>query len=147
MIGIIADTHGLLRPEAIDALRGASRIIHAGDGGSVEILAAEKTLTGNGWYQGTADAVRRQMGRILSRTPRDALILSGDHLYRMDYGEFLRVHRESGADVTISVLPVSAADAPRYGILKTNQEARNLYEKLEFRLINELTLVNWSLPG
>jgi glucose-1-phosphate adenylyltransferase len=90
--------------------------------GSVEILAAEETLSGNGWYQGTADAVRRQMGRILSREPNDALILAGDHLYRMDYGEFVRVHRESGADVTISVLPVSAEDAPRYGILKTNKK-------------------------
>ena len=93
-------------------------------GGSVEVLAAEETLSGNGWYQGTADAVRRQMGRILSRTPSDALILAGDHLYRMDYGEFLRVHRESGADVTISVLPVPAEDASRYGILKTNRKGR-----------------------
>jgi glucose-1-phosphate adenylyltransferase len=93
-------------------------------GGSVEVLAAEQTLNGNGWYQGTADAVRRQMDRILSREPRDVLILAGDHLYRMDYSEYVRFHRESGADVTVSVFSVPAGDAPRYGILKTNEEGR-----------------------
>jgi glucose-1-phosphate adenylyltransferase len=88
--------------------------------GFVETLAAEQTLSGSGWYQGTADAVRQQITRVLSREPKDVLILSGDHLYRMDYGRFIRFHRESGADVTVSVLPVPAVDAPRYGILKTN---------------------------
>ena len=91
-------------------------------GGSVEILPAEQTLTDVGWYQGTADAVRRQMDRILSRDPKDLLVLAGDHLYRMDYSQFIRVHQESQADVTIGALPVAEADAPRYGILRTNDE-------------------------
>ncbi|MCR4407771.1 MAG: glucose-1-phosphate adenylyltransferase [Anaerolineae bacterium] len=93
-------------------------------GGFVEILPAEQTLNSIDWYQGTADAVRQQVHRFLSREPEDVLILAGDHLYRMDYGEFVRFHRESRADVTIAVLPVSAADAPRYGILQTNEEGR-----------------------
>jgi glucose-1-phosphate adenylyltransferase len=92
--------------------------------GFVEILAAEQTLTGADWYQGTADAVRQQMHRFLSRGAEDVLILAGDHLYRMDYSEFVRVHRESRADVTIAVLPVTAEDAPRFGILRTNDEGR-----------------------
>jgi glucose-1-phosphate adenylyltransferase len=93
-------------------------------GGFVEILPAEQTLTRSDWYQGTADAVRQQMHRFLSREPEDVLILAGDHLYRMDYSQFIRFHRESRADVTVAVLPVSAADALRYGILHTNDEGR-----------------------
>ena len=92
--------------------------------GFVELLPAEQTLTNTDWYQGTADAVRRQMQRFLSRGPEDALILAGDHLYRMDYSEFVDFHQETRADVTIGVLPVSAEDASRYGILKTNNEGR-----------------------
>jgi len=93
-------------------------------GGSVEILPAEQTPDGGEWYRGTADAVRRQMVRVLSRSPRDVLILSGDHLYRMDYGPFVGLHRQTGADVTIAVRPVPADEAPRYGILKTDAEGR-----------------------
>jgi len=93
-------------------------------GGFVEILPAEQTLTSTDWYQGTADAVRRQVDRFLSRGAGDVLILAGDHLYRMDYSQFVRFHRESRADVTLAVLPISAEEAPRYGILKTNEEGR-----------------------
>ncbi len=92
--------------------------------GFVEILPAEQTLTTADWYQGTADAVRQQLQRFLSRGPEDVLILAGDHLYRMDYSQFVRFHRESRADVTIAVLPVSVEDAPRFGILHTNDEGR-----------------------
>lgn len=93
-------------------------------GGYVEILAAEQTPEGDDWYQGTADAIRQQMRRLLSRDPEDVLILAGDHLYRMDYDKFVRFHREKRADLTIAVLPVSAVDASRFGILKTNEEGR-----------------------
>jgi len=92
--------------------------------GFVELLPAEQTLTSDAWYQGTADAVRRQLHRILPHKSKDALILAGDHLYRMDYGEFVAHHRQCRADVTIAVLPVSAQDAPRYGILQTDAEGR-----------------------
>jgi ADP-glucose pyrophosphorylase len=56
-------------------------------GGFVELLPAEQTLTSEAWYQGTADAVRRQLHRIVPHNPKDVLILAGDHLYRMDYSE------------------------------------------------------------
>jgi glucose-1-phosphate adenylyltransferase len=92
--------------------------------GFVEILAAEQTLEGNDWYQGTADAVRQQLSHLRSRSAEDALILSGDHLYRMDYGRILHLHRENRADVTVGVVPVSASDASRYGILRTNDAGR-----------------------
>ena len=93
-------------------------------GGSIEILPAEQTRSGGDWYQGTADAVRRQLVRILSRSPKDVLVLAGDHLYRMDYAPFIALHRAQQADVTLAVLPVTAEDAPRYGILKTDERDR-----------------------
>jgi len=93
-------------------------------GGFVYILPAEETSTGMDWYQGTADAVRKQLPQFKHSNVEDVLILSGDHLYRMDYAEFIRVHRAKRADVTIAVQPVSAVDAPRYGILKMNDEGR-----------------------
>lgn len=93
-------------------------------GRSVEILPADQTWNGTGWYQGTADAVRRHMQRILSREPREVLILSGDHLYRMDYSKFWQFHRDMEADVTVGVVPVPTGDAPRFGILRTNEAGR-----------------------
>jgi glucose-1-phosphate adenylyltransferase len=91
--------------------------------GWVQILAAEQapgmTLE-QAWYQGTADAVRKQLFEIEQVGAEEVLILSGDHLYRMDYRSFVQYHRESGADVTIAVQPVSVAQAPRLGILKTD---------------------------
>ena len=92
--------------------------------GFVELLPAEQTLTSTDWYQGTADAVRRQIHRFVSRDPEDVLILAGDHLYRMDYGEFLSFHRNSRADVTIGVIPVAAEEAQRYGIIRADDEGR-----------------------
>jgi len=100
-------------------------------GGTAEILAAEQTLEGMNWYQGTADAVRQQMTRIRSRTPSDVLVLAGDHLYRMDYHNYLDVHRASDADVTLSVLPVTAEEAGRFGILQADEEGwiQDFFEK------------------
>jgi glucose-1-phosphate adenylyltransferase len=92
--------------------------------GFVEILPAEQTLESTDWYQGTADAVRKHIRRLVSRQADDVLVLSGDHLYRMDYTNFVEHHRETRADVSIAVLPVSAEDACRYGILKTTEEGR-----------------------
>jgi glucose-1-phosphate adenylyltransferase len=93
-------------------------------GGFVYILAAEETPTGMDWYQGTADAVRKQLPRFVHARVEDILVLSGDHLYRMDYGEFVALHREKRADVTIAVQPVDHAGAPRFGILKTEEDGR-----------------------
>jgi glucose-1-phosphate adenylyltransferase len=92
--------------------------------GSVQILAAEQTTTSAAWYQGTADAVRKQMLEIFETGAKDVLILAGDHLYRMDYGEMVASHRENGADVTVGVLPVPKEDTARFGILKLNDRGR-----------------------
>jgi len=92
--------------------------------GWVQILAAEQTLDSADWYQGTADAVRKQLFEIQVTGAGDVLILAGDHLYRMDYAEMARFHWERGADVTVAVKPVSAHDAPRFGILKQEADGR-----------------------
>jgi glucose-1-phosphate adenylyltransferase len=92
--------------------------------GWVRILAAEQTPVSKSWYQGTADALRKQLYQLQVPKPRDILILAGDHLYRMDYSEFVRFHSVSEADITIAVKPVRAADAPGLGILKADHEGR-----------------------
>jgi glucose-1-phosphate adenylyltransferase len=99
--------------------------------GWVQILAAEQTPRSADWYQGTADAVRKQRPELEAVNPRDFLILSGDHLYRMDYEAFVRHHREAGADVTLAVLPVSRADASRFGVVEADPDGRirNFHEK------------------
>ena len=93
-------------------------------GGFVYILAAEETPSGMDWYQGTADAVRKQLPRFAHARVADILILSGDHLYRMNYAHFVELHREKRADVTVAVQPVARADTPRLGILKTDEDGR-----------------------
>jgi glucose-1-phosphate adenylyltransferase len=100
-------------------------------GGFVDILAAEETARGMDWYQGTADAVRKQLPHFSHARVEDTLILSGDHLYRMDYGHFIEFHRDRRADVTIAAQPVTLADAPRFGILKTDEDDRvtSFFEK------------------
>jgi glucose-1-phosphate adenylyltransferase len=88
--------------------------------GFVDILAAEQTPENKDWFQGTADAVRQVMMHIRDLNPDDVLILSGDHLYQMDYRDFIRHHEESGADVTVSVVPAEESRASSFGLLKTN---------------------------
>ena len=90
----------------------------------VEILSAEQTMENTNWYQGTADAVRKHLRRILSRQAHQCLVLSGDHLYRMDYQSFIKEHRESGADVSIAVKPVAASQAADLGIAKVDSTGR-----------------------
>ena len=92
--------------------------------GFVEVLAAEQTQENTNWYQGTADAVRKQLRHILSRRSDLCLILSGDHLYHMDYRAFAEMHRERNADASIAVKPVTREQAPELGILKVNEEGR-----------------------
>lgn len=94
--------------------------------GWVQILAAEQTLTSTDWYQGTADAVRKQLFEIQVTGASDVLVLAGDHLYRMDFSAMAKLHWESQADVTIAVKPVSREDAPRFGILKLDDHQRIL---------------------
>jgi glucose-1-phosphate adenylyltransferase len=100
-------------------------------GGFVTILAAEQTPASEKWYQGTADAVRRSIPHFKSHAHDRVLILSGDQLYTMDYRVILEHHLTNKADITVAVTPVVAADAPGFGILKTDETHRitEFYEK------------------
>ncbi|MBW4472996.1 MAG: glucose-1-phosphate adenylyltransferase [Stenomitos rutilans HA7619-LM2] len=92
--------------------------------GFVEVLAAQQTPENPNWFQGTADAVRQYLWLFQEWNADEYLILSGDHLYRMDYGDFVRRHRETGADVTISVVPMDHRRASDFGLMKIDQEGR-----------------------
>lgn len=92
--------------------------------GFVEILAAEQTPESGQWFQGTADAVRQVLPHIRNWGIDTLLILSGDHLYRMDYREFLERHYQTNADVTVSVIPCEARSASEFGLLKTDETGR-----------------------
>jgi len=93
-------------------------------GGYVEILAAEQTFDHSGWYEGTADAVRKNFVHFRTQRPSHYLILSGDQLYRMNLQAFFRTHVESNADVTLAVTPVDREQATAFGILKADSTAR-----------------------
>lgn len=99
--------------------------------GSVQILAATQTPGSEDWYQGTADAVRKQLIEIQSAGADYTVILAGDHLYRMDYEAMAKFHWENKADITVAVQPVSRSDASRFGILKCESDARisSFFEK------------------
>ncbi|CAN5824569.1 MAG: glucose-1-phosphate adenylyltransferase [Pyrinomonadaceae bacterium] len=99
------------------------RFSHFSDG-FVEILAAEQTPESPQWFQGTADAVRQVLPHIRDWGIDTLLILSGDHLYSMDYREFLARHYESDADVTVSVIPSDPISASEFGLLRTDQGGR-----------------------
>jgi glucose-1-phosphate adenylyltransferase len=90
--------------------------------GWVQIWAAEQREGPADWYQGTADAVRKQLLEIQSARTDFTLILAGDHLYRMDYRELAAFHWEHHADVTVAVQPVRWEEASRFGLLKTDQQ-------------------------
>lgn len=93
-------------------------------GGFVEILAAQQTIDGSDWYQGTADAVRQNLRYIQQPGVDLVLVLSGDQLYRMDFAAMIRSHKESGADVTIAALPVDRRSAAGFGIMRMDDSGR-----------------------
>jgi glucose-1-phosphate adenylyltransferase len=92
--------------------------------GFVNILAAELTTERRDWYQGTADAVRQTLPRLIEQNPPEVLILSGDQLYLMDISQFVRTHRQRQADLTIAVKPVTREEAPAFGILRLDASGR-----------------------
>ena len=93
-------------------------------GGFVEILAAEQTFSDATWYQGTADAVRKNLAHFLNNDWDYLLILSGDQLYRMDFSLIMDQHVETKADITIATIPVIRKDAAALGIMQINEERR-----------------------
>ena len=92
--------------------------------GWVQIWAAEQTMDNADWYQGTADAVRKQLSQIISANTKYVLILAGDHLYRCNYSDMLEYHIQHNAAVTVAVQPVRKNEASRFGILKRDSEGR-----------------------
>lgn len=99
--------------------------------GFVEVLAAQQTPESPSWFQGTADAVRKYLWMLESWDVDEYLILSGDHLYRMDYALFVERHRSTGADITLSVVPVTEKVASSFGLMKIDASGRvvDFYEK------------------
>ena len=88
--------------------------------GFVDLLAAEQTLKGGDWFQGTADAVRATLKHTTYYQYKQMLILSGDHLYRMNYNELINFHRKNKADITIPVYPVPYSQAVEFGLLQVD---------------------------
>ena len=93
-------------------------------GGFVEILAAEQTFADTSWYQGTADAVRKNMIHFRNHDWEHLLILSGDQLYRMDFRAVITHHREVNADITIATIPVRRNETPALGIMQIDATQR-----------------------
>ena len=89
----------------------------------VEILSPQKRV-GEHWYLGTADAVYQNLYSILRENPRYLIVLSGDHVYKMDYARMLRIHQERGAAATIGVIEVPSEEAHRFGVLQTDDADR-----------------------
>jgi len=111
--------------------------------GFVNILAAELTTERKDWFQGTADAVRQCLPRLLEPDPPEVLILSGDQLYMMNIAEFIQTHRARHADLTIAVKPVTREEASSFGILRLDPSGRiiEFVEKpKEPALLDELAL-------
>jgi len=92
--------------------------------GFVEILAAQQTPTNTSWYEGTADAVRKNLVHFLSHDFDYLVILSGDQLYRMDFRPLIAQHTETGADITVATIPVTRAAAQSLGILQIADDHR-----------------------
>lgn len=91
------------------------------------VLSPYTAKDGGDWYAGTADAIYQNIHYIDTYNPEYVLVISGDHIYQMDYAELLQHHKKTGADATISVIPVPWEQAPQFGILNTTEDMR-IYE-------------------
>ncbi len=92
--------------------------------GFVDILAAEQTERSGDWFQGTADAIRQSLWHLRNTSCEHFLILSGDHLYRMDYRDFVARHIAFEADITVATIPVREEDVHNFGIMKVDDDCR-----------------------
>ncbi len=118
-------------------------------GGFVEILAAEQTLSDASWYQGTADAVRKNLIHILNNDFAYLLVLSGDQLYRMDFRPIIEQHVETNADLTVATIPMGRREAESLGIMHIDSERRitRFVEKpKEAALLDSMRLEKESYP-
>ena len=114
-------------------------------GGFVEILAAEQTLEHSGWYEGTADAVRKNFIHFKTQKPTHYIILSADQLYKMDLKDFMNKHIESGAQITIATTAVNRRDASGFGIMKID-EKNNVKAFME-KPKPDLNIDDWKIPA
>lgn len=114
--------------------------------GFVEILAAEQTLEHSGWFEGTADAVRKNFIHFKSQQPTHYIILSGDQLYRMDLKAFMDSHIKSGADITIATTAVNERDATGFGIMKIDAK-HAITEFIEKPSVDVLKSGKWQIPA
>ncbi|MGF1513038.1 MAG: glucose-1-phosphate adenylyltransferase [Elainellaceae cyanobacterium] len=99
--------------------------------GFVEILAAQQTPDNPSWFQGTADAVRKYLWLMESSDVDEYIILSGDHLYRMDYRKFVQRHRDTNADITISVVPIAEKRASSFGLMNIDEASGRVLNFME----------------
>jgi glucose-1-phosphate adenylyltransferase len=114
-------------------------------GGFVEILAAQQTLTNTSWYEGTADAVRKNLIHFLAHDFDYLLILSGDQLYHMDFRSLIESHVEAGAEITVATLPVKRAETSAFGILQIDNAGR--ITKFVEKPQEQETLYPFSMPS
>ncbi len=92
--------------------------------GGVYVLPPYQSATAGEWYKGTANAIYQNLGFLEGFNPKNVLILSGDHIYKMDYAKMLKVHKESGAAATIAVMPVPWEEASRFGIMNVDEAGK-----------------------
>ena len=112
--------------------------------GFVEILAAEQTLEHSGWYEGTADAVRKNFGHFRVQRPTHYIILSGDQLYRMDLKKFMDQHLKSGANITIAAKAVNRSDASSFGIMQVDES--NTITAFMEKPAKDMNIDDWKIP-
>ena len=129
------DTVGVLtqyKPYLLNSYLGTGEAwdLDSKDGG-VRILPPYETEAGGNWYLGTADAIYSNINFIDEMNPEYVLILSGDHIYSMDYNEMLKYHKSNNADLTVSVIEVSLEEASRFGIMTVdeNNQIKKFTEK------------------
>src|SRR5579862_1686946 len=102
-------------------IRDGWHIFSSDMGEFVEVLPPMKRVSDE-WYQGTADAVYQNLQSILTEAPSQVLILSADHIYKMDYGDMVHAHEARNADITIATIQIPACEANRFGVAQIDRD-------------------------
>lgn len=113
--------------------------------GFVDILAAEQTMEHTSWFEGTADAVRKNLCHFRTQKPTHYIILSGDQLYQMDLEKFMESHIASGADITIATTACNRRDASGFGIMKIDE--KNRITAFQEKPAKDLDISDWKIPS
>ena len=110
----------------------------------VNCLSPYQAVDGADWYSGTANAIYQNINYIERYNPEYVVILSGDHIYKMDYNKMLEYHKEKNAACTIAVIDVSLEEASRFGILNTNEERLKSTNLKKSLLIQKALTLQWA---